>query len=264
MEEFCTGNLLWYNELHLDLWPFKVKPFVGSTLDTVIYICVVKSIFHNVPIKYCPLTGSEQYTSVLVVDSASPFQRSSEPVRIAADFGLIYRVSCSFVCGFVPGSYFNMFISTSTASFPIWKPSFLDLPFSSLCSLVFHHTFWQPDPITLLSNTPSPLPLSIPPSSHEFIMWSKIEQWLFVPVPACHWSRMNNSAIMVEVGIWGNEEIILELYYSGYFRTASCQCFFLQRSLFPLPLFFLTLVSPTSSLTSTWRMNRFFSVLLVL
>lgn len=29
----------------------------------------------------------------------------------------------------------------------------------------------------------------------------KIEQWLFVPVPACHWSRMNNSATVVEVRI---------------------------------------------------------------
>lgn len=48
---------------------------------------------------------------------------------------------------------------------------------------------------------PSLPPPPVPLSSHEFIMWSKIEQWLFVPVPACHWSRMNNSALLLEVGI---------------------------------------------------------------
>lgn len=51
----------------------------------------------------------------------------------------------------------------------------------------------------------------------------KIEQWLFVPGAACHWSRMNNSATVVEVRIREKKGIILEPHHSGYFRTASCQ-----------------------------------------
>lgn len=73
-----------------------------------------------------------------------------------------------------------------------------------------------------LSLPPSLPPPPVPPSSHEFIMWSKIEQWLFVPVPACHWSRMNNSALEVEVGI--NEE------RGNYFGAAPFELFSKRRA----------------------------------
>lgn len=88
-------------------------------------------------------------------------------------------------------------------------------------------------------------------------MWSKIEQWVFVLIPACHWSRMNNSAPVVEVWIREKKEIILELYHSGYFRTASCQCLFLQCWPSLLPLFSLPLGPPTGSLTTSWLKYRF-------
>lgn len=76
-----------------------------------------------------------------------------------------------------------------------------------------------------LSLPPSLPPPSVPPSSHEFIMWSKIEQWLFVPIPACHWSRMNNSALVVEVGI--SEE------RGNYFGAAPFELFLKRRTVTP-------------------------------
>lgn len=103
-----------------------------------------------------------------------------------------------------------------------WSP--LSLPVLLPVSSCFH-TFRpsQPDLNPRLSSPSSHPPLSIPPSSHEFIMWSKIERWLFVPVPACHWSRMNNSATAVEASVREKKEIISEPYHSGYFGMASCQ-----------------------------------------
>lgn len=116
--------------------------------------------------------------------------------------------------------------------------SFLDLLFPSLCSFLLSHFLalasW-PEPSTV-SPTISPSSVLFLPSSHEFIMRSKIEQWLFVPVPACHWSRMNNSATVVEVRIREKKEIILEPYHSGYFRTSSCRL----RSCSAHPFFFLS------------------------
>ena len=41
----------------------------------------------------------------------------------------------------------------------------------------------------------------------------KIEQWLFVPVPACHWSGMNNSAPVVEVRIREKKEIFFFFFF---------------------------------------------------
>lgn len=78
-----------------------------------------------------------------------------------------------------------------------------------------------------LSLPPSLPPPPVPPSSHEFIMWSKIEQWLFVPVPACHWSRMNNSALVVEVGI--SEE------RGNYFGAAPFELFSKRRAVASFP-----------------------------
>lgn len=92
---------------------------------------------------------------------------------------------------------------------------------------LFHSSLQLPVTEPGLSLPPSLPPPSVLPSSHEFIMWSKIEQWLFVPVPACHWSRMNNSALVVEVGI--SEE------RGNYFGSAPFELFLKRRTVAPLP-----------------------------
>lgn len=123
-------------------------------------------------------------------------------------------------------------------------------------------TSWrsQPGPIPQLSPPFLPPP-PIPPSSHEFIMWSKIEQWLFVPVPACHWLRMNNSALMVEVRIReGKKKIILELHHSGYFRNGELSASFLQRTPF-LPSCSLSFLPPVHSLPHKKRRDSSLSCL---
>lgn len=136
---------------------------------------------------------------------------------------LCQRWFCVYV--FLPGRYFNACISSPSTSSSVWKLASLDPLPPSQRSFLFHHTLRhsQPD-LSSQRSPPASLPLlSLPPSSHEFIMGRKIEPWLFVPVSVCHCSQMNNSDRMAEVRIEEKEEIILELFHSGYFWTASCQ-----------------------------------------
>lgn len=89
----------------------------------------------------------------------------------------------------------------------------------SSCFTLFSHflSLWaRPSPSTFFRSP------SVSPSSHEFIMWRKIEQWLFVPVPVCHWSRMNNSVMVVEVGISKKR--------GNYFGAASFKLFLKRRT----------------------------------
>ena len=109
---------------------------------------------------------------------------------------------------------------------------FLKVLFPSLCQFLFHLycTFSGTNSLSWAMNCLHPElspPLSISfyfeTSNCELIMWIKIEQWLFVPVPACHWSRMNNSDTVDEIRIREKKRFILRRHHSGYFRTVNCQ-----------------------------------------
>lgn len=126
------------------------------------------------------------------------------------------------MCGFLQRSYFNVFIVELSTFFPLtcFHSLISCLPPSAPSCFFLALTTW-PEPLTV-----SPLPpisLSFQTSSHEFIMRIKIEQWLFVPFPACHWCGMNNSATVVEIRIRKKKGITLESHNSGYFRAAGCQ-----------------------------------------
>lgn len=71
----------------------------------------------------------------------------------------------------------------------------------------------------------------------------KIEQWLFVPVPACHWSRMNNSAPVVEVRIREKKGNFF------FFGAATIQAIFKRGAVSGFPAA-LTLSSPSPPASS--------------
>lgn len=110
----------------------------------------------------------------------SAFRFPSQPVSFTLRWSRVNVLCqlCLHACGFLPRSYFNVFISKPSTSLSISESLFLDLPFPSLCSFRFHPCFT----LSRTHNLTWALDRLPPPPSPPLVYSSlllNIESWIY-------------------------------------------------------------------------------------